>query len=115
MIRFMFLRDKKKQTIGCVAIDVTKQGNSLLLTYGLSVLNPLDKFNRTLARNIALGRNRSLDKQDIVYVASMANMHDISKAVMSNLSFNIRAPNRARRAAKLWLTNNDTRQLKEIL
>ena len=106
MIRFMFLRNANKQPVGCIAVNMSMG----LLTYGLSVLNPLDKFDRGLARGIAEGRlNSSSAYRQILNGATLETMHDISKSVMLDLLINPHAPSRARKAARLWLTNNATR------
>ena len=112
MIRFMFLRNKAGSPVGCIAVDgPIQQGNTYVLPYGLSVLNPLDKFDRALARNIAVGRlnNSTTQRTGQVYDIKQPNMHTISKAVMRDLLINPHAPSRARKAARLWLTNNATR------
>lgn len=103
-IRFMFLRDKDKQPIGCIAVDYI-HGR---LEYGLSVLNPKDKFDRRLARSIAIGRwgtNSSCNHIPFVKDDSF-NMHLVSSTVMKHLIANKAAPARARKAAKLWLQIN---------
>lgn len=105
-VRFMFLRNTNQQPVGCLAFNVS--GNQIV--YGLSVLNPKDKFDRTLARDIAEARWVGNYKNTIVpFTQSPYTMHEVSKAVMQDLFNNPFAPARARKAAKLWLTNNDTR------
>jgi hypothetical protein len=101
MIRFMFLRDKKSQPVGCIAID-TAMG----LSYSLSVLNPLDKFDRKLARTIALGRLHAGFSR-FIRGGDISTMHAITRVVMQDiLTGRPSAPSRARKAAKLWLTIN---------
>jgi hypothetical protein len=107
MIRFMFLRNANKQPVGCIAVDVSIG----LLTYGVSVLNPLDKFDRVLARSIAVGRwgSSTASRSVRIDTSVQPNMHQISATVMRDIADDHDAPSRARKAARLWLNNNATR------
>lgn len=102
-VRFMFLRNTKNIPIGCLAIMV----NGTMVNYSWSVLNPMDDFNRSLAREIAEGRLR-LNYQTLFINGSSEkiSVHQVSNSVMSHLSTNKFAPARARRAAKRWLQLN---------
>ena len=103
-IRFMFLRDSKGQPVGCIALDIGDFGTG---TYGLSVLNPKDKFNRKLAREIAMGRWTSpVGSRVFPITCQPISMHAISITVMETIMADKTAPNRARKAAKLWLQTN---------
>lgn len=97
--RFMFLRDSKDQPVGCLAIKLNSTTSSL--NYQLSVLNPSDKFNRKLAREIALGR---LVNAPVELKCADNSMHFITLQIMNDLSKNAKAPARAVRAAKLWIS-----------
>lgn len=107
-IRFMFLRNQSGAPVGCLAIDI----NFRTITYGWSVLNPRDKFDRRLAREIAQGRlEKTLGLEFVKLPISntgKVSMHDISRAVMHHLATNKLAPTRARKAATLWLTSVPT-------
>lgn len=103
--RFQYLRSRDGQPVGCVAIKTSVGDFGCQVEYQVSVLNPLDRFDRTLARSIAVER---LKKRSIVIepmLVSNANMHQITSAVMTHLveSPVALAPSRARKAAKLWL------------
>jgi hypothetical protein len=107
----MFLRDRKNQPVGCVAIKIVKNdgtGNasnqSDLVVYAVSTLNPLDQFDRKIARQLALGR--MVEDPNAARIRSNASIHDISKVVMHSITHNPTLPNRARQAANLWLKNN---------
>lgn len=116
MIRFMYLRDAKQNPIGCLAINIDRFSGKI--TYGLSVLNPLDKFNRVLARKIAAERLAIKPFTAIFQCLTQLSMHDISRLVMEhilhnkNMTYNkfaqlsLCTPTRARKAAKLWLKSN---------
>lgn len=100
-VRFMFLRDRQGAPQGCLAIQVSP--NKELITYQFSVLNPIDRFDRALARDLSAGR---LITAPIVVKPSKRaySVHVITNAVMQHLSKSPLAPSRARRAAKLWLS-----------
>jgi hypothetical protein len=102
----MFLRDRSNQPVGCLAIELTRSRKSA--KYQVSVLNPVDKFDRSLARQIALGRlvedsfTAPLSTKDV-------DMNQISTDVMTSLSKNKFVPSRASRAAARWLKNKPTK------
>lgn len=110
--RIMYLRDSYQignlaqlivgNPVGCVAIKLHKGRRSA--EYQLSVLNPLDRFDRTLARQLALGR--MVEAPFTVSLPPNATQHQISRAVMEDIAYDVGAPGRARRAAKLWLRRN---------
>ena len=101
--RIMFLRDPNYQPVGCLAIRINPR--TKFVEYQLSVLNPVDAFDRALARQLASGR---LTESPITLrVPANPSMFDISVAVMRDLSNTKSAPSRARKAAKRWLLLND--------
>lgn len=99
-IRFMFLRDKRNVPVGCLAITVSS--NMKEINYQYSVLNPVDGFNRSLARELAAGR---LVTKPIVINSDLKflGINDITRTVMLDIAFNSHAPTRAIKAAELWL------------
>lgn len=102
--RVMFLRNYAGTPIGCVAIVLHRSQG--VVEYQTSVLNPVDRFNRAVARQLAYGR---LVEQPLsVPVKKECSMHDVSYAVMSGIASNPNLPSRAIKAAKLWLANNYT-------
>ena len=109
----MFLRDSYQlnhqlqrvvagNPVGCVAIKLHKTGRSA--EYQVSVLNPLDKFDRAIARQLALGR--LAEAPFTVRLPPNANIFDITLAVLSDIALDESAPSRARKAAKLWIKWN---------
>lgn len=101
--RIMFLRAKDNNPVGCLAIRINPR--TKFVEYQLSVLNPVDNFDRKLARQLALGR---LEESPVTLrVPADPTMFDISVAVMRDLSATKSAPNRAQSAAKRWLLLND--------
>lgn len=110
--RVMYLRDSYSENmvtmkvnpgapIGCVVIKVNHVKNEA--EYQLSVLNPQDRFEREMARSLALGR--LVDTPMYVSLPQGHNMHDITEAVMRDIAFG-GWPSRAVKAAKLWLKTN---------
>lgn len=100
----MFLRDTKGQPVGCIAIRTSNLTRATVVSYQLSVLNPKDNFNRSVARQLALGR---LVEQPLqVTLDRDPTMHEITSSVMTSISSLNSLPGRARRAAHLWLRNN---------
>ena len=111
----MFLRDNyylSPQThtvvagnpVGCIAIKLHKNGRSA--EYQVSVLNPLDRFDRAIARQLALGRLAEAPLTVRLPTGAPLNMEEITRAVMLDIAIDTQAVSRARRAAKLWLKWN---------
>jgi hypothetical protein len=99
--RIMFLRDASYRPVGCVAISLDRRNHRL--NYGISVLNPADKFDRKLARQLAIGRLVEVPFMVALKRDEELNMHVISERVMKHVAYGAGAPSRAVRAAKLWL------------
>ena len=106
--RVMYLRDKSSQPVGCVAINLHRyDGGKPYAEYQFSVVNPEDRstqepFDRAFSRHLALGR--VLENPFIVHLPhTEVDMHEVSKAVMTDLVKYHAAPSRARKAAALWL------------
>jgi hypothetical protein len=90
--------------VGCVAIKVHKNGRSA--EYQVSVLNPLDRFNRAIARQLALGRLAEAPFTARLPAGAPVTMEEITRAVMLDIATDTGAISRARKAAKLWLRWN---------
>lgn len=88
--------------VGCIAIKVSKSGR--FAKYQLSVKNPLDQFDRAMARQLALGR--LAEAPFTVRLPENARMDQITRAVMTDIANDTSAISRARKAAKLWLKWN---------
>lgn len=100
--KVMYLRDKAGQPVGCVAINMGARKRSV--EYQLSVRNPVEKFDKAFARQLALGR--LVEVPHVTDVAKDHNVHDLTKAVMSQIESLSLYPSRARKAARLWLRTN---------
>lgn len=100
--RIMYLRSEDGHPVGCLAIQMNRAEGTV--SYQLSVLNPRDRFNRAVARQLAIGR--LVEEPLKLAVSKEANMHDISEAVMLDILKWQDAPARAIKAAKIWVRQN---------
>lgn len=84
-VRYFYLRDRHDQPIACVAAMYFQKDKRL--SYGLSVRNPLDHFNRKVARELAAGRlalyGVPLDLSDEPEV----NCHTITRRILKDLLY----------------------------
>ena len=94
--RIMFIRDNSNHPVGCLAMKI----GSHSLQYQVSTLNPVDRFNRPVARQLALGR---LMEKPIEIAIGETNIHDTVRLVMQHISNNNTVPNRTRKAAVVWI------------
>ena len=101
--RVMFLRSEQGRPVGCLAIKLNRKARTL--EYGVSVLNPADKFDRKVARQLAIGRMTETPTT-IGPVLYDLSMHEISRVVMLTISMDRTMPTRAVKAARLWLSTN---------
>lgn len=101
--RIMYLRDNQYAPVGCVAISIDRRNHRL--SYQYSVRNPIDKFDRKLARQLALGRMVEVPIHLPLVRDMETSMHMISEMVMRHLASS-NAPTRAVKAAKYWLADS---------
>jgi hypothetical protein len=100
----MYLRTLNHHPCGCVAIDLDPTTNTVKYQY--STLNPLDQFDRSLAKTIATER-LAKKPYTVKSIPQHPSMYEISVAIMQELSVSKTAPKRTVRAAKLWLDRNN--------
>lgn len=100
--RVMFLRSVDDKPVGCVVINVDRHLKRI--EYQVSTLNPLDKFNREVARLLAIGR--LVESPFHLWLPNKAGLHEISRRVMVHMANNKAVPNRSRKAAKNWVHKN---------
>ena len=115
-VRVMYLRDRTFNPIGCVVVKVQPgalNGTPATFEYDFSVMNPLDRFNRAFARNVAEGRLEKSANASSAFFAATSG-HDIMAGVMKHLSDNPHAPTRAKKAAKLWLSYSFPKSEQEL-
>lgn len=103
--RIIFLRDQNKKPVGCLAFKTSMDNNySMSISYQVTTLNPLDNFDKKMARQLTIGR---LMDEPYEMVSSDFNekycIHAITAAIMKHISENGRIPRRSRQAANLWL------------
>lgn len=100
----VYLHDKYGQQVGCVVVSV----NGNVVEYNYSVCNKADKFDKSLARHIALGR---LMESPIVAgkVNEFARGYDVLNVVMNDLSNSLTTPTRAKKAVRHWMNRSLSR------
>lgn len=112
-LKIMYLRDKKDQPVGCVVyrrIPVNADQTQHHLEYEVSVRNPLDRFNKKMGREIALGRLNTHPRETRIHSNSTGK-----EAVFAVLDQIANTPSllpaRAIKAAKAMLlfTKNEAR------
>lgn len=127
--RIMYLRAPNGHPVGCIAIELQTTAVCPAVRYSVSALHPNDKFNRALAKSIAIGRlnveasdksnNKHYLSGDSLNFTGWYNdpanrrmtVHDVSMGIMTDIvrrgvkSF----PSRVVKAAKLWLRQNKVR------
>lgn len=102
--RIMYLRDESYRPIGCVAISLNKDRTQV--RYQISVANPHDEFEKSLARQIALGRLIEMPVR-LNGFSGQQNNQQITFAVMNHILKSKATPTRAKKAARNWLICND--------
>lgn len=98
--RVMFLRNADNKPVGCVVINVDRHNKRI--EYQVSTLNPLDKFDREVARLLATGR--LVEAPFHMWLPNKAGLHEITRRVMTHIINNKAIPNRSRKAAKNWMS-----------
>ena len=100
--RIMYLLSENGLPDGCIAIETNRSIETV--TYQVSVLNPRDRFNRAVARQLAIGR--LIEEPLKTSVSKDATMHDITETVMRDMLKYKDVPARAIKAAKIWIRQN---------
>jgi len=102
--RVQYLKDANGHYVGCIAIrehEAAPGERFALVEYRVSVRNPEDEFDKDVARQLALGR--MVEAPYTVRVPAHPNLHEVSAAIMKDITRDVGVPSRAKRAAKLWL------------
>lgn len=107
--RIMFVRDGYRvennkilagNPVGCVAMRVVQDGKQASVEFQISTVNPLDRFDRAVSRELAIGR--MIDKPYFIDLPTATSAHDISAAVMRAIAEHSGFPTKMRKGAKLW-------------
>jgi hypothetical protein len=103
--RLVYIRDENKFPVGCIAFKV----NGDVIQFGYSIWNPKDKYNRSIARKIAMGRlEGKKDKQPSECTCAYTgtkSIHDVMRSLFTTLSLRTDLPKRIRRSL-LSMRNN---------
>lgn len=101
--RIMYLRDKNRRPIGCVAMHLHSKRRTV--RFQVSTWNPVEDFDKAFGRQLALGR--MVDTPSIVRSSEGFNdMYQVTLNVMQSIANGKDYPSRARRAAQRWLREN---------
>jgi hypothetical protein len=99
--KYVYLRNEKCFPVACMAYRYDRSTGHFV--YGLSVHNPLDKFERATSRKIALGR---LEKDPMKFSAPCNfPLPQALSLVITEISNNTRSPKRLQKAAKQYLNH----------
>lgn len=102
-VRYMYLRNRNKHIVGCLAIRLLGDTSNVTgVDYQLSVLNPKDRFNRQTARDLAKTRLQA-EPITVNLDEDFGGMSHITHTIMTHLTVNKEVPNRARKSAEDWL------------
>lgn len=121
MIKYTFLRKDNGHANGCIAYELDLTNNTV--TYGVSSLSPKDRFNRSLARDLAKNNMKyvltitfksagllykdileniiAIDKMDSIVIKN--HLSTLSTLPTPKRNFN----SRVIRSAKRWLRLNN--------
>lgn len=108
-IRWFYVRDKDGKPVACIA---TKRENQSI-AIAFSVCNPVDQWNKKIARDKAIGRVNSVS-----FLHHCFGEGDIKKNVMKTLAKGepilddegllvVSIPTRLKQAAKFWLSEGE--------
>lgn len=102
-MRVMYLRDKNYRPVGCVAMHLHSKRRTV--RFQVSTWNPVDEFDRALARQLALGR--MVDSPNVVKSdKEFGDMFAVTMEVMTSIANGKQYPSRARKAAAKWVREN---------
>lgn len=103
--KIMYLRDRNNNPVGCLAINYNTVNNNQRIEYQLSVAAPEDDFDKSMGRQLAIGR--LVEKPFTSMVRVNPTQKDIVKSVMASIAAcpsdaNV-IPCRAIKFARTWL------------
>lgn len=102
--RVQYLKDENGQYVGTIAIQEHPEhehDSRYLVEYRVSAVHPIDKFDKDVGRQLALGR--VLEAPYCVFVNRNPSMHEVGIVIMRDIARDSTLPSRVRRAAKNWL------------
>jgi ABC-type proline/glycine betaine transport system substrate-binding protein len=110
-VRFLYLRNRKGVPVATVATRVVRghEGEVYRVHYAIATHNPRDPFNRQVGMQVAEGRlNRRPEVLNVT--ANYTVAHSVVNDILTLMKIGYKAeyvyPERARKAAKLWLENH---------
>lgn len=92
--RFFYLRDENNTRVACVASRLSEDR----VEFALSTWNPIDPFDKSIAKQIAEGRLKAGKIYSIEF-----QRETVKREIITTILSNTHSPTRAREAAKRWL------------
>ncbi len=100
-MRWFYLKDENKFPVACVASELDEDK----VRFAVSTHNPLDPFNREMARRIAIGRLTHRK-----FTGEVSATPGIKEKIVSYIAQDEKLPTRTVRAANYWLNQRDERK-----
>lgn len=101
--RFLYFRDKDYNPVGCLAFSIDFKSHTV--TYGYSVHNPNDQFNRTLGRKVAEGRMHE-KPSFFKFEGDKVKLKNLVGDLLLYISKSKDCPNRIRRSVSNMIKRN---------
>jgi len=98
-MRWFYLKDENKFPVACVASD--KEEN--MIVFSVSTHNPVDPFDRDVARQVAIGRLTAKKFAGVV-----TDETGIKEKIVTKIAASKTLPARAIEAANYWLSQRKT-------
>lgn len=98
-MRWFYLKDENKFPVACVASELDEDQ----VKFAVSTHNPLDPFNREMARKVAIGR---LTHNKLV--GKVPAVPGIKERIVSQIAMDEKLPTRTVKAANYWLEQRKT-------
>jgi hypothetical protein len=98
-VRIMYLRSVSGTPVGCVAMRLDRKRNEV--EFAVSSLNPRDNFERSVGRQLAIGRLAEHPMR--VPVPPCASAHAVTRAVVAVVANMSSVSSRVRAGARRWM------------
>jgi hypothetical protein len=110
-IRVMYVRDRKNNPVGCIAMRRSDADLARFVEFAYSVSSEPTGYSRKLGSKIAINRltHPAMLVPKIRLMPEETSSHSITAAVMEEIVSDIYAPSKVRNFAKRWLKERDAR------
>lgn len=103
-MRWFYLRDEHRNPVACVASDLYTDADKIKYAiFAVSTHNPKDHYNKTMAREVAIGRLQKGLGISIPLVPA------VKREIIGCIAHELyqRFPERTKKAARLWLDKHE--------